>query len=72
MSSMMTFKQLGKENKVSDEQMVILPVKVFNQVTDYLLQQPYGSVSPLVDLLKENTRAVQSPETAEENNVVDE
>lgn len=57
---------------MSNEQMVVLPVKVFNQVTDYLLQQPYGTVSPLIDALKENTRAVESPETAEEPDVADE
>ena len=57
---------------MSQEQMVVLPVKVFNQVTDYLLQQPYGTVAPLIDALKENTRAVDAPETEEEHDVSDE
>lgn len=46
---------------MSDEQMVVLPAKVFNQVTDFLLQQPYAQVSGLVDAIKETAQALQPP-----------
>ena len=51
---------------MSDEQMVVLPVKVFNQVTDFLMQQPYAQVSGLVDAIKESAQAVQQPVAKEE------
>ena len=51
---------------MSDEQMVVLPAKVFNQVTDFLLQQPYAQVSGLVDAIKESAQAVQQPVAQEE------
>ena len=51
---------------MSDEQMVVLPAKVFNQVTDFLLQQPYAQVSGLVDAIKESAQAVQQPVAKEE------
>ena len=51
---------------MSDEQMVVLPAKVFNQVTDFLLQQPYAQVSGLVDAIKESSQAVQQPVGQEE------
>jgi hypothetical protein len=46
---------------MSDEQMVVLPAKVFNQLTDFLLQQPYARVSGLVDAIKETAQALQPP-----------
>jgi hypothetical protein len=46
---------------MSDEQMVVLPAKVFNQITDFLLQQPYAQVSGLVEAIKETAQAVQPP-----------
>ena len=52
---------------MSDEQMVVLPAKVFNQVTDFLLQQPYAQVSGLVDAIKESAQAVQQPVAQEED-----
>ena len=52
---------------MSDEQMVVLPAKVFNQVTDFLLQQPYAQVSGLVDAIKESAHAVQQPVAQEED-----
>lgn len=51
---------------MSDEQMVVLPAKVFNQITDFLLQQPYAQVSGLVEAIKETAQAVQPPVAAEE------
>jgi len=50
---------------MSDEQMVVLPAKVFNQITDFLLQQPYAQVSGLVEAIKETAQAVQPPEGKE-------
>lgn len=41
--------------------MVVLPLKVFNQVVEFLMQQPYGQVSGMVEAIKENAQAVQSP-----------
>ena len=46
---------------MSDEQMVVLPLKVFNQVVEFLMQQPYGQVSGMVEAIKENAQAVQPP-----------
>lgn len=50
---------------MSNEQMVILPVSVFNQVTDFMTTQPYSQVAPLIDALKENVKLVE-PTTPEE------
>lgn len=43
-----------------EDQMVILPASVFNQVTDYLIRQPYADISGLIEALKENARAIQN------------
>ena len=51
---------------MSNEQMVVLPVSVFNQVTEFITTQPYSQVAPLIDALKENTKLVESPAVEEE------
>ena len=45
---------------MSDEQTVLLPVGTFNKVVDYLVNQPYTSVSGLIDDIKQNARAVEA------------
>ena len=49
------------------EQLVVLPVSVFNQVTDYLVKQPYAEIQGLIELLREHTKAVQQDSVVEEN-----
>ena len=45
---------------MSNEQIVVLPVSVFNQVTEFITTQPYSQVAPLIEALKENTKLVES------------
>lgn len=52
---------------MSDEQSVLLPVSTFNKVVDYLVNQPYSTVSVLIEDIKQNARAVDAqPEVQQE------
>ncbi len=45
---------------MSNEQNVLLPASTFNKVVDYLMNQPYSTVSGLIEDIKQNARAVEA------------
>ena len=45
---------------MSDEQSVLLPTSTFNKVVDFLMNQPYATVSGLIEDIKQNARAVEA------------
>ena len=48
------------------EQVVTVPVDVFNSVTDYLSQRPYKEVTRLIDEIRQSAKVVQVPQEEEE------
>ena len=48
------------------EQGVILPVDVFNGITDYLSQRPYKEVFRMIDEIRQSANVVEVPEVPEE------
>lgn len=58
---------LPQEKEVSEEnQSVVLPVSVFNAVTEYLSNRPYREVNRLIDEIRSTTKLVDLPEETEE------
>ena len=45
---------------------VVLPVSVFNSVTEYLSNRPYREVNRLIDEIRSTTKLVDLPEETEE------
>jgi hypothetical protein len=45
------------------ETRVLLPASLFDQLTDYLIKQPYSEVYGLLDLLKEKAQVVATEQT---------
>ena len=48
------------------EQSVLLPVDVFNAVTDYLSNRPYREVAGLINEIRQGAKVVEVPEETEE------
>ena len=48
------------------EQAVMVPVDVFNAVTEYLSQRPYKEVSRLIDEIRQGAKVIEVPEEREE------
>ena len=48
------------------EQVVMLPVDVFNGITDYLSQRPYKEVSRMIDEIRQSAKVVEVPQEEEE------
>ena len=51
---------------MSDNQKVLVPVDLFNGVTNYLTSRPYNEVHQLISELRQSVQIVESPEAAEE------
>jgi hypothetical protein len=45
---------------------VVLPVSVFNAVTEYLSNRPYREVNRLIEEIRSTTKLVDLPEETEE------
>ena len=45
---------------------VVLPVSVFNSVTEYLSNRPYREVNRLIEEIRSTTKLVDLPEETEE------
>ena len=45
---------------------VVLPVSVFNAVTEYLSNRPYSEVNRLIEEIRSTTKLVDLPEETEE------
>ena len=48
------------------EQAVMLPVDVFNGLTDYLSQRPYKEVSRMIDEIRQTAKVIEVPQEEEE------
>ena len=48
------------------EQGVLVPVDVFNAVTEYLSQRPYREVSRIIDEIRQAAKVIEIPEHKEE------
>ena len=48
------------------EQSVLVPVDVFNSVTEYLSNRPYREVSGLINEIRQGAKVVEVPEEKEE------
>ena len=47
------------------EQGVLLPVEVFNGITDYLSQRPYKEVSRMIDEIRQSAKVIEIPQEEE-------
>ena len=47
------------------EQGVLLPVEVFNGITDYLSQRPYKEVSRMIDEIRQSAKVIEIPQEGE-------
>ena len=48
------------------EQGVLVPVDVFNSITEYLSQRPYKEVSRIIDEIRQAAKVIEIPEHKEE------
>ena len=48
------------------EQGVLVPVDVFNAITEYLSQRPYKEVSRLIDEIRQSAKVIEVPQEKEE------
>ena len=48
------------------EQGVLVPVDVFNSITDYLSHRPYKEVSRLIDEIRQSAKVIELPQEKEE------
>ena len=53
------------------EQGVLVPVDVFNAITEYLSQRPYKEVSRIIDEIRQAAKVIEIPQEKEEE-IVDE
>ena len=51
------------------EQGVLLPVDVFNSVTDYLSHRPYKEVSRMIDEIRQSAKVIEVPTENEEEKI---
>ena len=51
---------------MSDNQKVLVPVDLFNALTNYLTSRPYNEVHQLIRELRQVVQIVETPEAAEE------
>ena len=47
-------------------QEALMPVELFNAVTEYISSRPYREVHQLIDAIRQGVRVVDVPEEAEE------
>ena len=45
---------------MQEEQKIILPASVFNQLLDFLVKLPFAQVSPLIELLQQSAKLIQA------------
>jgi hypothetical protein len=50
---------------MSNEQQVVIPVDLFNALTNYLTTRPYNEVHQIVEELRQSVRLVESPDQEE-------
>ena len=48
------------------EQGVLVPVDVFNAITEYLSQRPYKEVSRLIDEIRQSAKVIEVPQEKKE------
>ena len=48
------------------EQGVLVPVDVFNAITEYLSHRPYKEVSRLIDEIRQGAKVIEVPQEKEE------
>ena len=48
------------------EQGVLVPVDVFNAITEYLSQRPYKEVSRIIDEIRQSAKVIEVPQEKEE------
>ena len=53
------------------EQGVLVPVDVFNAVTDYLSHRPYKEVSRIIEEIRQGVKVIELPEEEEETTDVE-
>ena len=51
------------------EQGVLVPVDVFNAVTDYLSHRPYKEVSRIIEEIRQGAKVIELPEEEETTDV---
>ena len=62
-----TSSSLLQEIRMSEvSESVVLPVSVFNAVTEYLSNRPYSEVNRLIEEIRSTTKLVDLPEETEE------
>ncbi len=52
-----------------ENQGVLVPVDVFNAITEYLSQRPYKEVSRIIDEIRQAAKVIEVPEQKEEERV---
>ena len=52
-----------------ENQGVLVPVDVFNAITEYLSQRPYKEVSRIIDEIRQAAKVIEVPEQKEEESV---
>jgi hypothetical protein len=52
-----------------ENQGVLVPVDVFNAITEYLSQRPYKEVSRIIDEIRQGAKVIEVPEQKEEESV---
>ena len=53
------------------EQGVLVPVDVFNAITEYLSNRPYKEVSRLIDEIRQGAKVIELPQEQEEEEAAD-
>ena len=53
------------------EQGVLVPVDVFNAITEYLSHRPYKEVSRLIDEIRQSAKVIEVPQEKEEETTDD-
>lgn len=52
----------------NESQQVLVPVDLFNAVTNYLTSRPYNEVHQIIGELRQAVKIVEAPEAEEESN----
>ena len=54
------------------KQHALVPVELFNALTNYLTSRPYNEVHQIISELRQSVQVVEAPEAAEEESASDE
>ena len=55
----------------NENQSVVIPVPLFNSLTDYLSGRPYREVNQLIDEIRHSAKIIEVPEEVEEEKTDD-